>query len=306
VAGVQSARAVCYSDAEMHSHEAQYGAVGPIEEGRSELRAVSTPPSRFDEVLATSAGPPFTVVVVFFIIWFSQNVVFLHAQDDFSVELKSWGSCFGVLGCIACLACHVTDPGSPDRDPSDPRPVGMAEEHRMRMRRLAGGREWKQKFCKQCDVWRPYRCGHCRYCNRCVLRLDHHCHFVGTCIGERNMRFFAAFILFLGLALICFDVLSVYCILRLGWLSPTLHWFKLLLVADGLIATTVIGVAMVGTALFFVVLMIGDLDMNDFDRELFWEVWRVVTCVGARVYCCAPCAVKAPSAYDKLDPVMAP
>ena len=30
---------------------------------------------------------------------------------------------------------------------------------------------------------------HCRYCDKCVLRLDHHCFYLNTCIGKRNYRY---------------------------------------------------------------------------------------------------------------------
>lgn len=40
--------------------------------------------------------------------------------------------------------------------------------------------------CKWCHAQQLARAKHCRDCNKCVALYDHHCHWIGTCIGERN------------------------------------------------------------------------------------------------------------------------
>jgi hypothetical protein len=54
-------------------------------------------------------------------------------------------------------------------------------------------------FCEKCQKVQPLRARHCSTCNACIAMYDHHCPYIGTCIGEKNRLFFFWFVFFQAL-----------------------------------------------------------------------------------------------------------
>lgn len=44
------------------------------------------------------------------------------------------------------------------------------------------------RFCLRCKLPKPPRGHHCSQCDRCVLRMDHHCVWINNCVGWWNYK----------------------------------------------------------------------------------------------------------------------
>ncbi|XVF49554.1 hypothetical protein PTKIN_Ptkin04bG0022000 [Pterospermum kingtungense] len=117
---------------------------------------------------------------------------------------------------IFLLLTSGRDPGIIPRNSRPPEPEGYegtpeirpGQTPPLRLPRtkdvVVNGITVKIKYCDTCMLYRPPRCSHCSICNNCVERFDHHCPWIGQCIGLRNYRFFFMFVFFA--ALLCLYV----------------------------------------------------------------------------------------------------
>ncbi|XP_044501134.1 probable protein S-acyltransferase 7 [Mangifera indica] len=113
---------------------------------------------------------------------------------------------FTVYDLLLLLLTSGRDPGIIPRNAHPPEAegfdgivdVGVGLTPQLRLPRVkeveVNGVTMKIKYCDTCMLYRPPRCSHCSICNNCVERFDHHCPWVGQCIGLRSYRFFFMFV----------------------------------------------------------------------------------------------------------------
>lgn len=106
--------------------------------------------------------------------------------------------------CISHIQAMTTDPGTVS--------LSVAPTHLPNPRncRLCQGR------------WKPSRAHHCKTCDRCIFRMDHHCPWINNCVGLRNQKYF---VLFLGYTGVCSIITFLMLICgAVCWLASQNSW----------------------------------------------------------------------------------
>lgn len=86
------------------------------------------------------------------------------------------------------------------------------------------------RFCSECLIYRPPRSAHCYECNVCVEKIDHHCPWIGMCIGKRNYRLYISYILSLGALFVLLYIQTItYIIANAKNVDPAPFFFNALL-----------------------------------------------------------------------------
>jgi len=138
------------------------------------------------------------------IVWhFEVGMWFVESRDLLLLVLLA---AFLQVGSLTLLmGTALSDPGIvPRQDAFTERYDEVSRTHRMKQPPkycdvLLRGHNFKMKYCSTCNIYRPPRCTHCSVCENCVERFDHHCPWIGNCVGKRNYWLFFSFVSFTGL-----------------------------------------------------------------------------------------------------------
>ncbi|XP_063792515.1 palmitoyltransferase ZDHHC12 isoform X2 [Pseudophryne corroboree] len=127
--------------------------------------------------------------------WGVTAVLFLHDtdlyhQEDDWIYLQPLTFVAAVMCSVALhLGVSLMDPGYVYMD-SDEKSFPADDEQEMMSLKPSPVRMRRCGYC----LLKPMRARHCKSCQRCVRRYDHHCPWIENCVGEKNHRVFILYL----------------------------------------------------------------------------------------------------------------
>ena len=143
---------------------------------------------------------PYLGMVIILI--YTKNIISITFPIIFTSILYITEIVAGILG-------GCTDPGILPRQGDD----FYYNTNRPLLKTIVNGHVITLTFCYSCSSFRPPRTSHCSLCDNCVERFDHHCLWLGTCIGKRNYKYFYLLIFCLNISSTYQIIYSIYYII---------------------------------------------------------------------------------------------
>ena len=122
---------------------------------------------------------PYIISIIFFLksapLNLSENLIYIIIS-----------SLLYIIHIYSMIKGGCTDPGILPRQNKD----SYYDTNRLNMKYRILGHIHRVNYCYSCYLFRPPRTSHCAVCDNCVERFDHHCIWLGNCIGKNNYKYF--------------------------------------------------------------------------------------------------------------------
>lgn len=119
------------------------------------------------------------------------------------------------------IICIFSDPGVLPKNTNDIPDEYIKSTCFLKKRKyyFIRGRKFKVKLCPTCHFFRGIGVSHCKKCDNCIESFDHHCPWLGNCVGKNNYRYFLIFLVFCNIFVLSNLFTSIGVIIYRGRLS---------------------------------------------------------------------------------------
>ena len=114
-----------------------------------------------------------------------------------------------IIELLSMIKCAFSDPGILHKQERDYK----YKPNKYFIKKIINGHLFELNYCYTCLLFKPPRATHCQLCNNCILRFDHHCNWIGQCIGQNNYNSFYILIFSLFFTTLFYIIYSLYYII---------------------------------------------------------------------------------------------